>query len=33
MALKAMLSKDAYNLEYSEEGRTWRIAYDFAKKA
>lgn len=33
MALKAMLSKDAYNLEYSEEGRTWKIAYDFAKKS
>lgn len=31
-ALKSMLSKDAYNLEYSEEGRVWRIAYDFAKK-
>jgi len=31
-ALKSMLSKDAYNLEYSEEGRTWRIAYDFTKK-
>jgi hypothetical protein len=28
-----MLSKDAYNLEYSEEGRTWRIAYDFTKKS
>lgn len=32
VALKTMLSKDAYNLEYSEEGRVWRIAYDFLRR-
>lgn len=30
-SLKTMLSKDAYNLDYSEEGRVWRIAYDFLR--
>lgn len=31
-SLKSMRSKDAYNLEYQEDGRIWRIAYDFTKK-
>lgn len=31
-SLKSMLSKDAYNLEYDEDGRVWRIAYEFTKK-
>lgn len=31
-ALKSMLAKDAYNLTYDENGRIWRIAYDFTKK-
>lgn len=30
-SLKSMRSKDAYNLEYDENGRIWRIAYDFTK--
>ena len=30
-SLKSMLSKDAYNLSYDENGRVWRIAYEFTK--
>lgn len=30
-SLKSMVSKDAYNIEYDENGRIWRIAYNFTK--
>lgn len=33
VSLKSMLSKNAYNLEFAEETRTWRIAYDFTKNS
>ena len=31
-ALRTMVAKDAYNLDYCEEGRVWRIAYEFMKR-
>ena len=31
-SLKTMLAKEAYNVEYEELGRIWRIGYEFVKK-
>lgn len=32
-SLKTMMSKDAYNLKFEEDTRSWYIAYDFLKKS